>query len=154
MGDEWVVFNKNLQKIVMGKYKRNVREKEKQWYRCQEHKKLLIAAIWGQLDDDTQAKMELLVNYQFHWGNGNIVQFLKLLCNIANGSDDGGLSYQPFKIVSALKLLNLFSSQDMTNVHYFKKELKVKVKYKVMKAICGKFPFGTGNSCICDGSLS
>ena len=29
----------------------------------------------------------------------------------------------------------------MTNVHYFKKELKV--KYKVTKAICGKFPFGT-----------
>ena len=42
----------------------------------------------------------------------------------------------------AIKLLNLFSSQDLSNVHYFKKELKV--KYEAIKAICGKFPFGTG----------
>ena len=49
--------------------------------------------------------------------------------------------YQPFKVVSALKSLNLCLSQDVTNVHYFKKELKV--KYEATKAISGKFPFGT-----------
>ena len=64
-----------------------------------------------------------------------------MLWDIANGSNDGGLSYHPFKVVAALKSLNLFSSQDVTNVHYFKKELRV--KYKATKAICGKFPFGT-----------
>ena len=41
----------------------------------------------------------------------------------------------------AIKSLNLYSSQDVSNVHYFKKELKT--KYEATKAICGKFPFGT-----------
>ena len=84
MGQKWVLFDKNIQKIVMGKYKREVREEKKQWNRCKEHKKLLIAAIWGQFDDDTQARMELSANYKKHWDDGNIVDFLKLLCNIAN----------------------------------------------------------------------
>ena len=100
-----------------------------------------MATIWVQLDDDTQAKIKLLANYQTHYGNRNIVEFFKSLCDIGNGSNDGGLSYQPFKVVSALKSLSLFSSQDVTNVHYFKKELKV--KYKATKAICGKFPCRT-----------
>ena len=116
-GNKSVMFDKNLQKIVLGKHKREVREKEKQWNRCQEHKKLLFAAVWGQLDDDNQAQMELSPNYDTHREDGNIVEFLKSLYDICNGSDDDGLSYQPFKVVSALKLLNLFSSQDVTNVH-------------------------------------
>ena len=53
MGQKWVVFDKNEQKIVMGKYKREVWEKEKQWHCCQEQKKLLNTVVWGQLDDDT-----------------------------------------------------------------------------------------------------
>ena len=65
--------------------------------------------------------MELLANYQTHRDDGNIVAFLKSLCNIVNGTDDGGLSYHPFKAVAAIKLLSLFLSQDVTNVHYFKK---------------------------------
>jgi hypothetical protein len=64
-----------------------------------------------------------------------------LLRDICNGSDDGGLSYHAFKAMVAIKLLNLYSSQDVSNVHYFKKELKT--KYEATKAICGKFPFGT-----------
>ena len=81
-----------------------------------------------------------------------IVAFLESLHNICNGSNDGGLSYQPFKVIVALKLLNLFSSQDVTNVHYFKKELKV--KYEATKAICGKFFLRNCNSCKCDEELS
>ena len=52
-GEKWVVTNETLQKIVIGKYERTVRELEKKWYRCQEEKKLVIDMIWGQLDDDT-----------------------------------------------------------------------------------------------------
>ena len=85
--------------------------------------------------------MEILVDYKKHCDPGDIVAFLKSLCNISNDSNDGGLSYHSFKAVAALKSLNLFSSQDVTNVHYFKKELEV--KYKATKAICDKFPFGT-----------
>ena len=85
--------------------------------------------------------MELLAIYQTHPDDGDIVYFFKSLCNIANRKDDGVLFYESFKVVSALKSLNLFSSQDVTNVRYFKKELKI--KYKATKAICGKFPFRT-----------
>ena len=38
VGQKWVVFDENEQKIVQGKYKREVREKEKQWHCCQEQK--------------------------------------------------------------------------------------------------------------------
>ena len=79
--------------------------------------------------------MELSANNATHRTDGDIIEFLKLLCDICNGSDDGGLSYQPFKVVSALKLLNLFSSQDVTNVHYFKKELKSNTKQPRLFAV-------------------
>lgn len=136
------MFDKNLQKIELSKYNRAVWEKEKQWYRCQEQKKLLMAVVWGQLDDDTQAQMELATDYAKHRKDGNIVGFLGSLRDICNGSDDGGLSYHPFKAMVAIKSLNLFSSQDVSNIHYFKKELKT--KFEATKAICSKFPFGTG----------
>ena len=85
--------------------------------------------------------MELATDYAKHRKDGDVVGFLGSLCDICNGNDDGGLSYQPFKTMVAIKSLNLFSSQDVSNVHYFKKELKV--KYKATKAFCGNFPFGT-----------
>ena len=142
VGTKWVVTDKPLQKVVMGAYEQKVCEKEMQWNHCVEHKKLLIDAVWGQLDDNTQAEMELFAKYQDNRDNGNIiVEFLKSLRDICNGSDDGGLSYHPLKVIVALKSLNLYSSQDVTNVHYYKKELKV--KYEATNAICGKFPFGT-----------
>jgi hypothetical protein len=119
MGTKWVVFDENLQKIKLSKYDQAVWEKEKQWHRCQEQKKLQMAVVWGQLDDDTQSQMELAMDYAKHRKNGDIVGFLGLLCDICNGSDDGGLSYHPFKAMVAIKSLNLFSSQDVSNVHYF-----------------------------------
>ena len=126
MGDKWVVFDETIQKVVMGKYERKIREKEKEWYRCVQHKKLLIDAVWGQLDDATQAQMELAPDYLKHREDGDIADFLNSLRDICNGSDDGGLSFLPFKTVLALKSLHLFLTQDVTNVHHFKKELKVK----------------------------
>ena len=42
-------------------------------------KKLLIAVVWGQLDDDTQAQMELATNYAKQRTDGDIVGFLKSL---------------------------------------------------------------------------
>ena len=97
--------------------------------------------VWGQLDDDTQAQMELAPTYAKSRKDGNIVAFLKLLRDICNGNDDGELSFHPFKTVVALKSLCNFATQDVSNAHVFKKELRT--KYKATEAICGKFPFGT-----------
>ena len=119
-----------------------VRELEKKWYRCQEEKKLVIDMIWGQLDDDTQAQMILVPSCAQARKDGDIVAFLKLLCDICNGSDDGGLSYyHPFKAVTALKSLCNFTNPDVSNPHVFKKELRT--KYDATVAICGLFPYGT-----------
>ena len=125
----------------MGKYERTVRELEKKWHRCQEEKKLVIDMLWGQLDDDTQAQMELVASYAKARKDGDIVAFLKLLRDICNGSDDGGLSYHPFKVIAAMKALCNFTNPDVSNPHVFKKELRT--KYHATKAICGSFPFGT-----------
>ena len=65
--------------------------------------------------------MELATDYAKHRTNGDIVGFLKYLRDICNESDNGGFSYHPFKAVVAMKSLCLFSSQDVTNFHYFKK---------------------------------
>ena len=85
--------------------------------------------------------MELVASYATARKDGDIVAFLKLLCDICNGSDDGGLSYHPFKAVAALKSLCNFTNPDVGNPHVFKKELRT--KYDATKAICGLFPYGT-----------
>ena len=141
LGQKWVITDETQQKIVLGKYERGVRELEKKWNRCQEHKKLVIDMIWGQLDDDTQAQMELVASYAKARKDGDIVAFLKLLRDICNGSDDGGLSYSPFKVIVALKGLCNYTNSDVRNPHVYKKELRT--KYHATKAICGSFPFGT-----------
>ena len=61
-GTKWVVTDETKQKMVLGKYERKVRELEKKWNKCQEDKKLVLAMIWGQLDDDTQAQMLSLIH--------------------------------------------------------------------------------------------
>ena len=138
LGKKWVITDETQQKIVPGKYERAVRELEKKWNRCQEDKKLVIDMIWGQLDDDTQAQMELVASYAKARKDGDIVAFLKLLRDICNGSDDGGLSYHPFKVIAAVKALCNYTNSDVSNPHLFKKELRT--KYHATKAICG---FGT-----------
>ena len=82
--------------------------------------------------------MELATDYAKHRKNGDIVGFLGSLRDICNGSDDGELSYQPFKAMVAVKSLNLFLSQDVSNVHYFKKELKQSTKQR--KPFAVNFP--------------
>ena len=73
IGEKQVVTDESLQKIVIGKYEQTVWELEKKWYRCQDKKKLVIDVIWGQLDDDTQAQMELAATYAKSRKDGNIV---------------------------------------------------------------------------------
>ena len=57
------------------------------------------------------------------------------------GGDDGALSYGPYKQVVAIKSLNTYTNNEPKDPHGYKEE--VKIKYKVTKAIIGKFPNGT-----------
>ena len=85
--------------------------------------------------------MEQSPNYATISEKRDIVAFLKLLHSICNGSDNGGLSFKPFKAIVAVKILNNVTTYDPTNVHYYKHELCT--KYDATKSIFGKLPFGT-----------
>ena len=58
------------------------------------------------------------------------------------GSEDGGLSFKPYKNVVVVKSLNNFTNVKPNNPHGFKEDLKI--KYDAALAVVGKFPNGTG----------
>ena len=60
---------------------------------------------------------------------------------ICFGGDDGDLSYAPYKQVVAIKSLNTYTNNDVTDPRGFKEQ--VKIKYEATKAIVGRFPNGT-----------
>ena len=62
--------------------------------------------------------------------------FLNLLRTVCFGSDNGGLSYGPYKQVVAVKLMNNYSNNKPHDPHGFKEE--VKIKYDVAKAVAGR----------------
>ena len=57
------------------------------------------------------------------------------------GSDNGGLSYGPYKKVVAIKSMNNYSNNEPHDPHGFKEQ--VKIKYEGTKAIAKKIPNGT-----------
>ena len=73
---------------------------------------------------------------------GNIINFLKQLCTACYGSDNGGLSFKPYKQVVSVKSLNNFSDAKPNDPHGFKEEIKI--KFDAVKAVVEKFPNGTG----------
>ena len=71
------------------------------------------------------------------------------LWTVCYGSDDGGLSFKPYKNVVVVKSLNNFSNEKPNDPHGFKEELKI--KYNAILAVIGilgvigKFPNSTGS---------
>ena len=55
---------------------------------------------------------------------------------VCYGSDDGGLSFKPYKNVVAVKSLNNFTNANPNDPHGFKEELKI--KYEAVLAIVKK----------------
>ena len=79
--------------------------------------------------------------YEVNRNKGNFINFLNRLKVVCYESNDGGLSYKPYKVVVTVKSLNNFTNPRADDPHGFKKE--VKVKYDATMAIVGKFPDGT-----------
>ena len=86
--------------------------------------------------------MGLKTKYKENLNGGNLVCFLDQLRVVFYQNNDGGLSYQPYKTVVAIKLLHNFTAFKLEDPHGCKEELKVKNNAKM--AITGKFPNGTG----------
>ena len=70
-----------------------------------------------------------------------LLAFIERMRTVCCSADDGVLSYGPYKQVVVIKLLNSYTNNESQDHHGYKEQ--VKIKYKVTKAIVGKFPNGT-----------
>ena len=73
---------------------------------------------------------------------GSLIAFLKQVHTVCFGTDDGGLSFRPYKQVVAMKSMNNNSNNKPHDPHGFKEE--VKIKYNAVKEVVGIFPNETG----------
>ena len=101
-------------------------------------KKALITIIFGQYDEATKTKIALGATYLADRQAGRLRDFFEQICTVCFSSDDGGLSYRPYKQVVAVKSMNNFSNNKPYDPHGYKEE--VKIKYDSVKAIARKFP--------------
>ena len=85
--------------------------------------------------------MEVSDGYDDAVKDGNLVSVIKMLNKIAYGTDDGGMSFCPYKSTIAVKSLNNFSNAKPSDPHHFKEELKT--KFQATLAIANRFPIGT-----------
>ena len=112
------VFNANLQKHLLAKHKQKSKIKSQEWSKLVADKKLLITIVFGQCDDATRTEIALSANYKTDRDAGNLINFLTRLRTVCYKSDNGGLSYKPYKMVVAVKSLHNFSnSKLMTPMH-------------------------------------
>ena len=68
----------------------------------------------------------------------NLIEFLKGVHIGCFGSNNGGLSFGPYKQVVGVKSMNNYSNNKPHDPHGFKEE--VKIKYNAVKAVDGRFP--------------
>ena len=135
------VFDANLQKELLLEYERDSKNKSQEYAKFLANKKALITILFGQCDEATKTKIALGATYAADRQAGSLIAFLERLRTVCFGSDDGGLSYGPYKQVVAVKLMNNYTNNEPNDPHGFKEQ--VKIKYKGIKAIVGKFPNGT-----------
>ena len=113
-----------------------------EWYNLTADKKALMTIVYGQCDDATRTKISIGARYKDICDNAEIINFLVLVRKVCFGSNDGGLSFKPYKITMAIKSLNNFTNANPNDPHGFKEELKI--KYEVVLVVVIKFPNGTG----------
>ena len=100
-----------------------------------------MTIIYGQCNKATKTEIALGENYNADRQAGNPIEFLKQVCIVCFRSDDGCLSFKPYKQVVAVKLMNNYSNNKPHDPHGFKEE--VKIKYYAVKVVAGRFPNGT-----------
>ena len=139
--EQTIVTKANLQKQLLLEYKRNSKNKSQEYSKFLRDKKSLITILFGQCDGATQTEIALGDNYIEDCNDGRLLAFIERLCAICFGGDNSGLSYAPYKQVVAVKSLNTYTNNDVTDPHGFKEQAKI--KYEATKAIVGRFPNGT-----------
>ena len=97
-----------------------------------------MTIIYGQYDKATKTEIAFGATYNADCQVGNLIKSLKRVQTVCFGSNNGGLSFGPYKQVVAAKLMNNYSNNKPHDPHSFK--VKVKIKYDVIKAVAGRFP--------------
>ena len=137
------VFDANLQKEPLSEYEWNTKNKSQEYAKFLADKKALITILFGQCDEATKTEIALGTNYAADRQAGRLIAFIKQMRIVCFGSDDGGLSYGPYKQVVATKSMNNYTNNEPYNPHGFKEQ--VKIKYEATKTIAGKFQNGTAS---------
>ena len=122
-------------------YNQKSKTKSQELAKLTTNKKLLITIIYGQCNAATKTKIVLCTTYKADHDAGNLINFLTKLRTICYKSNDGGLSYKPYKMNVVVKSLHNFSNSKPNDPNAFKEELKI--KSDAILAIVGKFPDGT-----------
>ena len=121
--NETIVTDANLQKQLSSEYERNSKIKS------QEYSKFL------------QDNFGLGDNYTEDHDEGRLLAFIERLRAICFGGDNGGLSYQSYNQVVAIKSFKIYTNNKVHDPNGFKDQ--VKIKYEAIKATVGRFPNGT-----------
>ena len=126
MQEEFHIFNPNLQKRLLSEYNLKCKLKLQEWSKLTSDKKSLMTIIYGQCKYATRTEIALGTNYKIIRANAELINFLAILRTVCYGSDDGGLSFKPYKNVVVVKSLNNFINAKPNDPHGFKEELKIK----------------------------
>ena len=108
------------------KYDLKCQLKLQEWSKLTFDKKSLMTIIYRQCDNATRTEIALGTNYETIRANAELNNFLAILKTVCYGSDNGGLSFKPYKNVVVVKSLNNFSNTKLNDPHGFKAELKIK----------------------------
>ena len=107
-------------KQLLLEYERNSKNKSQEYTKFLADKKSLFKILLGQCDEATQTKITLGANYTEDRDEGKLLAFIEQIRSICFGGDNGGLSYEPYKQVVAIKLLNTYTKNDPNDSHGFK----------------------------------
>ena len=101
-----------------------------------------MTITYGLCNKATKTKIVLGATYKMDCQDRDLIELLKRVHTVCFKSNNGGLSFGPYKQVVAVKSINNYSNIKPHEPHGFKKE--VKIKYDAVKVVVEKFPNGTG----------
>ena len=84
-----------------------------------------MTITYGQCDNATRTEISIGARYKAICDDAEFINFLALVRKVCFGSNDGGLSFKPYKITMAMKSLNNFTNANPSDPHGFKEELDV-----------------------------
>ena len=141
MTNKTIITDSNLQKKLLSAYDQESKLKAQEWSKLKADEKSVMTILFGQCNDATRTEIALDPNYKTDCEDGNLINFLTRLQTVCYGSNDGGLSFKPYKNVVAVKSLNNFTNVKPNDPHGFKEEIKI--KYDAVLVVIRKCRNGT-----------